>query len=72
MEVQKGPFQEESSLSAGVCAQTHVSWWELAGDQLPGGAISLEPRGLAAAGAVEGVAQKLPMFRLKRIPVETF
>ena len=25
MEVQKGPFQEESSLSIGVCAQTHVA-----------------------------------------------
>ena len=28
MEVQKGPFQEESRLSTGVCAPTHVSWWE--------------------------------------------
>ena len=24
----QGPFQEESSLSTGVCAQTHVSWWK--------------------------------------------
>ena len=28
MEVEKGPFQEESRLSTGVCAPTHDSWWE--------------------------------------------
>ena len=27
-EVQAGPFQEQSSLSTGVSAPNHVSWWE--------------------------------------------
>ena len=28
MEVHKAPFQEESRLSMGLCAQSHVSRWE--------------------------------------------
>ena len=44
MEVQKRPFQEESSLSTGVWAQTHVSWWEVFDHPHASWGSRLEPR----------------------------
>ena len=58
MEVQRPPFQEESSLARGVCAPNHVSRWVH-------GRCSLSPASCSATSVLGRIGKQPPALRLE-------